>query len=278
MIKPKIAVCISGQIRNYNSHGHQIINAIKYLFDEDKFDIDFYGHTWTDQEKPKNLSMFKGFVHEDQDNIWEFAKPNLHEYIPYRKSWWYQKEYKDILNNNGNLADFYKDMLKGGLAQIWSHHQCVRQINDLFNYKAVIRCRWDGILNDLDYWDNTDTNELKYAKDIIYKFISKSKPESLEHHDINALCVHAFLKHNGPGPFIDDHFFVFEPVKKMMHSVEDILKNMARIGTQDTFPVSHQGWVTYLRATDINVAGLLPKIMQYNGENVGIKPNKKWSI
>ena len=278
MNKLKIAVCISGQLRSYNSSQYKIIDAINYLFPEDQYDVDFYGHTWTDQEKPENLSIFKGFIQEDQNNIWEFAKPNLHEYIAYRSEWWDQQEYKDILNNEGNLVGFYKNILKGGLAQVWSHHQCVKQIENVFNYRSIIRCRWDGMLTNLDYYKEPNDHELNYAKDIIHNFISKQPTETMNTFKINALCNHALLTTATANAFIDDHFFVMKPVPGMTYTIEKIINEMSKQHDHNTYPVSHEGWVTYCTVMGINLAAYLPEVLQYNAKGVGPKPNKKWNI
>ena len=57
-MKHKIAICISGQTRGIDNS-----TALMSAFDplKDLFDIDFFGHTWTDQVAPININDFKNF-------------------------------------------------------------------------------------------------------------------------------------------------------------------------------------------------------------------------
>lgn len=273
----KIAICISGQIRNYNIDDYKIIDSIEWLFDREDFELDFYGHTWNDQEKPNNISKFKGFVQEDQDNIWNFAKKDLNKYVPYRQSWWEKQEYRDIINNEGNLVDFYKQRVKGGLGQVWSHHQCVRQISNVFDYDAIIRCRWDGQLVEWNSFNKKNDDNLEYTKTMVQDFINL-RNDDFKTHGINGLCSRTFVAGEDT-PFIGDHFFVFKPNTFMNQPVEEIFVNMQlKTKTHNSiFPVTHAGWYYYLRhGLNLKIAGVLPDVLDCNSKEH--KPNKDWNI
>jgi|TARA_R110002074_G_scaffold323672_1_gene493998 hypothetical protein len=149
----KVAVCWSGQMRTHNekliiyddvingrvvktnaiynpdspTDGFAINNSTEktnifkviddlMLYD---FEVDHYGHTWTDCELPVNKDKFKSFIQEDQIVIDEWVD-------------------EDAESRQPNVPEFTS---KGSYGQTWSGFRAYELVEG--NYNAVIRIRWD---------------------------------------------------------------------------------------------------------------------------------------
>ena len=68
ILKHKIAICVSGQTRQMNEDRNiqKFLEALQIF--ENEFEVDYYGHTWADQEDPDPiiLNKFREYKKEDQ--------------------------------------------------------------------------------------------------------------------------------------------------------------------------------------------------------------------
>jgi len=156
-MKPRIALCFSGQTRHINEHP-MFLNQYKEvinLFSD--FDIDFFGHTWSDQPKPHPdfLDGYDKFIQTDQEEIWNAVNtqnPNVPQrmfwnYLPNRPVWYENAEFEAMLNGHGDFRQWAKNIIKGTLGQIWSAHECFKLVEQSGkDYRYVVRLRWDAMI------------------------------------------------------------------------------------------------------------------------------------
>jgi len=156
-MKPKIALCFSGQTRHINEHPmflEQYKEVISLFSD---FDIDFFGHTWSDQPKPHPdfLHGYDKFIQTNQEEIWKAVTtfnrnaPSrmFWNYLPNRPAWYENGEFEAMLNGHGDFMQWAKDVIKGTLGQIWSAHECFKLVEQSGkDYRYVVRLRWDSMI------------------------------------------------------------------------------------------------------------------------------------
>lgn len=137
----KIAICLSGQTTDYNSEN--MMQMFSSIFPS--YEIDFYGHTWSDQYPPTNITDFYSFVQTDQNEIFENFKDNIWDMAPYEKWWNNESDYLE------NPVDFVKERINITFGQFVSHHTCINLINNPKQYDAIFRWRWDAVHPKEDY-------------------------------------------------------------------------------------------------------------------------------
>jgi len=135
----KVAVCVSGQPRNYEQGYHELK---KWFLD--KYDCDVYLHTWKDVNSPMTgghkfaptLVEYK-FTENDYDKILELYQPKdsfLQHPIPF-----------DTTNIEGHLGYRLHNMLSG----YYSVYACNKLLQDSGKqYDIVIRTRFDLAFTD----------------------------------------------------------------------------------------------------------------------------------
>ena len=157
--KPRIAICVSGQTRHFNENPQYIddLNSILELFDE--FEYDLYGHTWADQEDPKQevLDRFTAYESEDQRIIWDEiinlmyvdssqTPAKYHQFFQIDDDWKHKKEFMDMLHGKSdqNYLEFCKERINGTIGQVWSAHRSFQLMIPHMktkSYQAVVRLR-----------------------------------------------------------------------------------------------------------------------------------------
>ena len=146
----KIAVCISGQPRNYEK-GYQELK--KWFLD--KYDCDVYIHTWKDTSPMEAGHKFAQkreyeFTNEDYDRILELYKP---------KTWNFQHPIP--FDTTGIKGDHLNYKLNSLLSASYSIHECYNLVKDWgVKYDLVIRTRFD-----LEFTDYISP-ECEFLKDL----------------------------------------------------------------------------------------------------------------
>jgi len=301
-VKHKIAICVSGQTRQLNMDDNiEKLLEVLQIF-ENEFEVDYYGHTWADQEDPDPiiLNKFCEYKKEDQSVIWDTitAPNNIVQrddrygwpyWFQTKKSWWNDPDYLAILNGTSDTSyiDFAKDRIYGTVGQVWSAHQSFSLVRDTLTkeqYKAVIRLRWDTSIQ----WNNgrpvTEEN-IERFKQQLHDWID-SKNNFAQY---NCCCLVSDQSHFqdwGP-PFFNDFCFVFRPsdvnvIKNIifgdiMHAFKKIFSDLNQTGHL-SLPSAHSLWAHYLVATLSNgrITPMLPNIFTASGSPY--KSNKRWGI
>ena len=272
-MKPKIAICVSGQTR-----GIADTSTLVRSFDcfADSFDIDFFGHTWTDQVAPININDFRNFQHTDQDEIWHEFKKDIFNMIPFNNDWNQHPAYIKLLNGDGNFSEFAKDRVKGVFGQIVSNYKCIEQIN-ASEYVAIIRWRWDALNVHPSKFINDLLDFVEY-KEVHADYLTKSQ---------NPMGVTRNMRiGTSPGnTFIDDHVFLFRPshVSHLVGSdVYQSLRNVYNIDAKndkDTGRLhSHALWVAYFIENEIQMLPCFTPDHNFDPKNRSQSLlNKEWS-
>jgi hypothetical protein len=141
----KIAICLSGQTTDYNSEN--MMHMFSNIFPS--YEIDFYGHTWSDQHPPTNITDFYKFEQTDQSEIFENLKEDIWDMAPYQ-TWW--NKHPDYLENP---IDFVKQRIDITFGQFVGHYSCIKLITNPMQYDAIFRWRWDAI--------HTKDDQIHYA-------------------------------------------------------------------------------------------------------------------
>ena len=128
----KVAVCISGQPRNYEQ-GYQELK--KWFLD--KYDCDIYIHTWKDTIMEGGHKYTKErtyeFLEEDYNNILELYKP---------KDYFFQKTIPfDTTGIRGPAIKYRLNSNLSAAYSIYAAYQLVKHSG--INYDLVIRTRFD---------------------------------------------------------------------------------------------------------------------------------------
>ena len=267
-MKHKIAICISGQTRGV-ADTSELVRSFDHL--KDLFDIDFFGHTWTDQVAPSNITDFTNFQHTDQDEIWHQFKGDIFNMIPFNESWNEHPAYIKLLNGDGNFSEFAKSRVNGVFGQIVSNYKCIEQIT-ASEYVAVIRWRWDNRLR--EPWDfiNDLRDFVEHNNDI---FARSDDPMGVS----NGIKI-------GSSPsntYIDDQVFLFRlsHVNQLLNeNVYQTLRNVYKIDKanyKDEFRLhSHALWVAYFRERNIQIQPCFRTCNVMTNCDDQSKSNKEW--
>lgn len=273
----KIAICVSGQTRKADT------SALVKSFDclKDSFDIDFYGHTWTDQVAPSNINDFKNFQHTDQDEIWHEFKGDIFNMIPFNQDWNHQPEYIKLLNGNGNFSEFAKSRVNSVFGQIVSNYKCIKQIN-ASEYDAIIKWRWDSFF--------VVQEATQFIKDLI-DFISHENIHNkkiIRDNDPIGVGLNMRIGITPGNTYIEDRFFLFRKshIAKLSDKVDvyqslrNVYLNNNKVNDKDqgTRLHSHALWVAYFIESNIQMLPCLTDIAYFckisRRESL---LNKKWN-
>lgn len=160
----KVAICISGQPRNYEQGYYELK---KWFLD--KYDCDVYIHTWKDSIMEAGHKYVKErtyeFTDEDYDRIIDLYKP---------KTWHFQKPIPFDTTDIRGPHIGYK--LNSTLSASYSIHACYKLVKDWgIDYDLIIRTRFDLeftdyispeclFLKDLSLLDPNKLNVFEYPK------------------------------------------------------------------------------------------------------------------
>lgn len=150
-MKPKCAIFFSGQTRCYNEMPEQCwethLKLAKALEEQYGFEVDFYGHTWTDCDTPYNVNDFKFFHQTDQVVIDNWVRKNL-----FLRGYWdcgnhTWLEFCDA-NQEGNgqkIIDKILENSRKAYGQYWSFKTIMNRIPN--DYDVYFKTRWDTKIN-----------------------------------------------------------------------------------------------------------------------------------
>lgn len=161
-MKPKIALCFSGQTRHINEDPAFLAQYKEIISMFSEFDIDFYGHTWSDQPDPdpEFLYGYEKFIKTNQEEIWNAVTTRgstvpgrmFWNFLPQKSEWYHEDEFQHVLNGKIDFTQWAKKMIKGTLGQIWSAHECFRLVEQSGkDYLYVVRLRWDILIQHRDH-------------------------------------------------------------------------------------------------------------------------------
>jgi hypothetical protein len=142
----KIAVCLSGETRNFNrvlgmpDHRGPVdfINELKKFYPT----VDVFGHTWSHCETPHELGFkFKKFQQDDQEIIDNWVKEDfLNRAYSNRDMWNPQHKLSDI--SPEDFVNAYLQRSRAAYGQVFSAFKCF-DLLPYDEYDVVIRYRWD---------------------------------------------------------------------------------------------------------------------------------------
>lgn len=242
----KIAVCVSGETRNYNQElqtkNHR--GPTEFVEELRKFPeffdtVDIFGHTWAHCERPVNYGEFKEFKQQDQSIIDDWVKGDFRN-----------RSYTDSGEGNFNsynvLANMSSDDYINAFlmqsrriyGQTWGASVCFDMV-PLNEYDIVIRYRWD-----LEH--QGDTNHFKNT--VVDRILWLCSGDIVD--TPSAMSTNNFELHGGyhwpPNPHIEDTFFIFNKLGHEMFCHVDIRHKLERMidgrhgATQ--LPSAHSLW------------------------------------
>jgi len=270
MKKPKIAICFTGEVRDYNNNISISNHNFKKAF-EDWADIDFFGHTWTEQPQIDDSDKFIEVKTTSQDILWNHIK-SKDPFSPMiitdkiRDS----KKFQDMFVNGTDygIRNWMKEIITGTYAQLNSSWECFNIVPQ-GEYDAIIKFRWD-----IQIQDTSQTFQQE-----LLNFINSSLEPSV-------LAIS--YEEEPPGSiFIDDLVFVFNQAghnKLIEHlNIERQIYDMGKARLLGNS--SHGLWEDYFKyhgleiktLSDANAVQVLFN-KEYKGPDEAYKPNKKWGI
>lgn len=269
MIKSgKIAICISGQTRDYNQNIEKYRDMLDILFSD--FEYDIYGHTWDDCAEPVNADEFKRFLMTDQDEIWNFVKKDLFRLVPFRAEWIESQEYSAALENDTGFVQLCKRISNGAFGQFWSAYLCLNQIENIDEYSFIVRMRWDNYLT----LDNEDI--IAGFKKRLLDFKNKKNMDSDFCSTGGVLLMNEMLV-DKTGVFFNDVFFILNTA-----SAKKIINNSIDYAILDIYnktskrPTAHHLWYEYLvNICNCTLSNGLANVVGINSSYLP-KENKKW--
>ena len=278
MNKPKIAIMVSGQLRDYNENHEQWLADVQELFQD--FDFDLYGHTWEDQDDPVNMEIFKGFKKTDQDIIWNtLIKDDIFQKIPVESEWFDMLEYQDALDvhSNTDLRQWIKSLITPTYSQLFGHKLCSELCRNN-DYAFFVRYRWDCGIDDnrsylMDYWRK---NLLEFAH-WQGEFGAGYQPE------YNSVCVFTpSVMYGRIGKFIPDLCFLYKPGVHQMFKDLDLdwnTKLRKIIEGTGVAITAHELWSHFIITSDYPIIVSGPNCVSFSNNSAKFdKPHKIWNI
>ena len=154
----KIAVCLSGETRNFNRVLEMdrrgplnFINELKKFYP----DVDIFGHTWKHCEKPnESIVKFEKLLIQDQSMIDDWVKEDfLNRAYSNRDGWNKQNRLSEM--SPEEFVKIHLERSRAAYGQVFSAFKCFREV-PLDRYDVIIRYRWDlEHKGDTDYFENT---------------------------------------------------------------------------------------------------------------------------
>ena len=301
--KPRIAICVSGQTRHFNENPQYIddLNSILELFDE--FEYDLYGHTWADQEDPKQevLDRFTAYESEDQRIIWDEiinlmyvdssqTPAKYHQFFQIDDDWKHKKEFMDMLHGKSdqNYLKFCKERINGTIGQVWSAHRSFQLMIPHMktkSYQAVVRLRWDLMIKNY-HGEEFMSKQRQRFKDIIHDWYNNQHDFEHAHIKPDILCADDCIFELRQGPYANDQVFVVNFLSflnskilttKPIKYLEDMIKYYSDGMAAYCLPSAHTLWMQWWLESEMKISPKLPNMFQANGRDV-YKVNKDWNI
>lgn len=146
MTKPKLAICVTGQIRHFRKHQDRFYEGLDNMFG-DKFDYDLYGHTWDDQVLP-DISKFERVSVTDQRDWWKYLVESSNPFgaMIVTEKTRNHLDYQKAINGKGDLLSVMEQVITGRWAQLLTTHHAFTAIPEdkREEYIAFVRFRWDA--------------------------------------------------------------------------------------------------------------------------------------
>jgi len=302
--KKKIAICVSGQTRHFNSNPVYTQNFLEILDLFNDYDYDLFGHTWSDHEDPHSevLEKFTEYRSDDQEIIWNdilsAGSFNSKNYVPTwdqffqtNEDWYAKSEYLDILNGKSSTSyiDFAKERIKGTVGQVWSAHESFRLTKEHLaenKYQMVIKLRWDLMIKYFNGSDWVVDNKQRF-KNMLNNWINKEVDFKQLHVNPTCLASDDCVITKRSSPYVNDHIFVLDGITFLRYNIASIkpvdilaklLLNYQPVGPlSGRLPSAHTLWMDWILNAGFIVSPKLPNMFQANGRDV-IKINKDWNI
>ena len=276
-MKPKIAILVSGQLRDYNENYKQWKESIDTLFKD--FDYHLYGLTWEDQPTPINVQDFVAFTKQDQNIIYNtLVNGNIFNKIPFRQQWTEMSEFKKILKGESNttLNQWLRETITPAYSQIFGLQLCSQQVPS--KYSMYVKYRWDIGIADYIYEDNKDSWHKTLLDFAQWQGEFKESPGYIN----TSVCTFSPAILHGNCKFIQDMCFLYKQDvhKKLSESNFEweytLTKIIESIGW---VPTAHELWAEFFIALNkmIYVQGPACVTHSANGQS-SYKPHKRWSI
>lgn len=317
-MKPKIALCFSGQTRHINEHPAFLDQYKEIISMFSEFDIDFYGHTWSDQPDPdpEFLYGYEKFIKTNQEEIWNAVTTRnsiapgrmFWNFLPQKSEWYHEDEFQHVLNGKIDFTQWAKKMIKGTLGQIWSAHECFRLVEQSGkDYLYVVRLRWDILIQHRDHvnsryvYDTQDRLQDEKIISLLEEF--KNTLREITHNNqlppnrsqrmdlgsrwdvLTAECE--FIPADNGFAYVNDHIFVLKGesfmksgigVKKPIELFDDMLVNN-NLKHHENLGFGSSHTLWMEWFMNSNF-NLLPCLPDITTSNGQMdgKPNKKWNI
>ena len=274
----KIAVCFSGETRDYNTCPH-IWEAWK-IFAEKMSQggygfVDFYGHTWAHCEPPAVSLPFTHIQIDDQRLIDDWVSEDLIFRSANKTQWQQVPEFQTM--NQEQRFHHYLDMSRRCYGQLVSGVTSFSLVDQSYDY--IIRTRWDVELYQdqlhklIDFWD---------------EYAAMDWPIRAFHEELYLLncSVIAFGKKGMDLP--EDFFFIISNNDNLNNRfkfdwrdvLDDILQQTVKKPDRSK-PSSHTLWQRYFQWLDAIALPILDhkiaKIHRKPGTQTTANKNK-WSI
>lgn len=242
----KIAVCLSGETRNYNHDlldtdrqgPMDFVNQLKQHFDV----VDIFGHTWSHCGKPVNRHDFKKFRQDDQKVITDWVAQDF-----------VNRTYTDGGNGNFNsinqlndlgpvaFIDAYLNKSKAIYGQTWSAAECFELV-PLDEYDIVIRYRWDLV---------HDGNSKFFEATVVNRILWLKNSDVVHNPTLVSTC-NSHIQTNNPHAIahIEDTFFIMNKVAHRVFcqvEIGDKLDNIIDLNLgRKHMPAHHGMWQAVL--------------------------------
>lgn len=265
MKKPRIAVCLTGQVRNYNQYREHMHTGLQATF-EDWADYDLFGHTWEGQPTIADPENFTGLSRTDQNDIWDnIVRTDLFTAMIMTSAIVRSKKYQDMFINGTDhtIQQWMKEIIIGIYSQIASSWESFAEPNiNNTEYDAYIKFRWDMNL----IGDNKFRYELQH-------FINTQDSPA------------ALLKHDEGLSFMPDVMIIFNKAAHKRLLQEPYSKQIEMMGKDGLLTDHTHGlWKNYLDFLKLDIKSMTHNPNSYVGFDKSgagdqtLKWNKQWGL
>ena len=292
MTQPKIAFIWSGQTRgSATTQADNDATLRTHTLISEGFDVDHFGHTWSDQQEPFNSHMMKRWIQTDQQDILNWCTDNYNR-IMFHQDWTSEPEW----NRLSKTQQFERvlDLQKPLWGQLWSFLEGLHQLGyqNVKNYDYIIKTRYDTC-----FYDNRNNLTCGYSDDWVSDEQAACKIYNQQLHYLLQFKPQrnwCFTSHdgwgNGKSGYIMDHVIVFRAKDALraiaQESVPQILDRYIRKcraihqsdGPSNHYweTMSHSMWYEFVVANGMSHNFSLPSFFSRNS-NLTIK-NKNYEI
>lgn len=286
MTQPKIAFVWSGQTREMSKLPEQNADTLRaHELISQGFDVDHFGHTWSDQEEPYNSYKMKSWRKTDQQDIVNWAMDNYNR-IMFHHGWTSEPMWQNLSRHQ--QFDRVLELQKPIWGQIWSFLEGLQLIGEkhIFDYDYIIKTRYDTAFFNMSHQptsgfaDESDWNESTACKKYNQQLHFLLQPNGLHCPESCAIVSHDGWGGNHGG-FIQDHVIVFRGGKNIRALVADppgktldrFIKNVQASHYQHGRAshywesMTHSLWYQFITYNGMHINYSLPSIFSRNSNN-----------